>query len=217
MTIELTICELLSSLHVEILEVQGIAVQPANDYVQDYCQRVIARASQRWDLLAWQAECQEIRQLLRHGKFKASGRSKPSQEYLATCVARDGALPRINGPVDLLNAVSLDYNLPMSLLSLDKCSHRFYLARGQEGEKYVFNSAGQVLDLCDLITVYDASGETLRPVGSPVKDSLAGKITAADRNMVVIIYSPDSETARDRAWRAIEELRSGFATMRNAN
>lgn len=217
MTIELTICESLSGLQVETLEIDGIVVQPANDYVQVYSQQAIARALQRLDSQERQAECQEIRQLLRHGKFKASGRSKPSQEYLAGCVSRDGALPRVNGPVDLLNAVSLDYNLPMSLLSLDKCSRRFHLARGQVGETYVFNSAGQVLDLCDLITVYDASREPWRPVGSPVKDSLAGKITEVDRDMVVIVYSPKSETARNRALRAIEELRSGFATMRNVN
>ena len=213
MAIELTICPSLTSLHVGILEINTLEVQPAREALQTYCQQVAERALSRMLSEEWSQECQEIRQLLRYGKFKAAGRSKPAQEYLAGCVSRDGALPIINGPVDLLNAVSLEFNLPISLLSLAKCSRRLHIARGQPGESYVFNSVGQELDLTDLITTYDASTQPHRPVGSPIKDSLAGKIESTDRDLVAIIYSPNSAPARQRCQQALERLEAGFQAM----
>ncbi len=213
MTIELTTCPSLTSLHVGVLEIANVPVQPAGLELQAYCQQVAERALLRMSSEEWNNDCQEIRRLLRFGKFKAAGRSKPAQEYLAGCVSRDGSLPIINGPVDLLNAVSLDFNLPISLLSLKKCSRRLHIARGQAGDSYIFNSVGQELDLTDLITIYDASTQPHRPVGSPIKDSLAGKIESTDRDLVAIIYCPNSEPARHRCQQALERLEAGFQAL----
>lgn len=215
MSVELTICRSLPSLHVGVLEITGVRVQPASSELIAYCQAVAEQAAQRLNSDEYNDQCQEVRQLLRFGKFKASGRSKPAQEYLAGCIARDGKLPTINGPVDLLNAVSLEANLPISLLSLGKCSRRLHVARGKLGESYVFNSAGQTLDLTDLITTYDASCEPARPVGTPIKDSLAGKIESTDRDLVAIIYCPNAQTTRQRCDLALERLRLGMAKMAN--
>lgn len=213
MAIELTICKSLPNLHVGVLEIAGVHVQPASAALRAYCQHVAQRALERMNDPKYNDHCQEIRQLLRFGKFKASGRSKPAQEYLAGCVARDGQLPTINGPVDLLNAVSLEFNLPISLLSLAKCSRRLHVARGNPGESYVFNSVGQTLDLTDLITVYDASLEPARPVGTPIKDSLAGKIEALDQDLVAIVYCPNAASTRQRCDLALERLNAGMAEM----
>ncbi|MBL8890060.1 MAG: hypothetical protein JNL67_08785 [Planctomycetaceae bacterium] len=213
MTIEYSTCESLPNLHVGVMEFQGVFVQPASSELTAYCQEVAERFAQTFNSNEYNDQCQEVRQLLRFGKFKASGRSKPAQEYLAGCVARDGKLPSINGPVDLLNAVSLEVNLPISLLSLTKCSRRLHLARGKAGESYVFNSVGQTLELTDLITTYDASCEPARPVGTPIKDSLAGKIEATDRDLVAIVYSPNSPSARQRCDSALARLKLGMAKM----
>ena len=213
MAIELTICKSITNLHVGVLEIAGVQVQPASAALRAYCQQVAERALERMNDPEYNAQCQEVRQLLRFGKFKASGRSKPAQEYLAGCVARDGQLPTINGPVELLNAVSLEFNLPISLLSLAKCSRRLHVARGNPGESYVFNSVGQTLDLADLITVYDASLEPARPVGTPIKDSLAGKIEAFDQDLVAIVYCPNSASTRQQCDLALERLNAGMAEM----
>jgi DNA/RNA-binding domain of Phe-tRNA-synthetase-like protein len=208
MTIQLSICESLPNLHVGVLEIVGVRVQPASEALRKYCEEVAIKAAERFDSKEYNEQCQEVRQLLRFGRFKASGRSKPAQEYLAGCVSRDGHLPSINGPVDLLNAVSLQFNLPISLLSLAKCSRRLHVSRGNAGETYVFNSVGQTLDLTDLITTYDASSEPARPVGTPIKDSLAGKIEATDQDLVAIVYCPNSESARRRCDSALEQLKT---------
>lgn len=208
MAIELTACPTLPGLHLGVVEFADVTVGPADADVQAFARLVAEWVRPRLESVEWQQACQEVRQLLRHGKFKASGRSKPAQEYLAGCVSRDGQLPVINGPVDVLNAVSLRYCLPISLLSLSKASRRLHVGRGEAGQSYVFNAAGQELDVTDLITVYDASVEPFRPVGSPVKDSMAGKIEASDRDLVAIIYCPDSPAARNRCDQAEAELRA---------
>lgn len=200
----------LPALQVGIVEVTGVDVTDASSDLRTFCVEVAQEAIANCHLPAWEQQCQEIRQLLRHGKFKASGRSKPAQEYLLRCVTTDGVLPTINAPVDLLNAVSLRCNLPISLLSIDKCSDRLWVDRGQAGEKFVFNSAGHEIDLTDLITTYDVSTQPMRPVGTPIKDSMAGKIDVADRHLVAIIYSPKSETASGRCRLAAELLCSGM-------
>src|SRR5882672_4860154 len=47
-----------------------------------------------------------VRDLLRHGGYKPTGRGKPSSEYLVRAAA-EGALRPINAAVDACNAVSL--------------------------------------------------------------------------------------------------------------
>ena len=54
-----------------------------------------------------------VRAMLRHGKYKPSGRGKPASEFLLRA-ALDDAFPRINGPVDANNIVSLESGFPGS-------------------------------------------------------------------------------------------------------
>src|SRR5262245_38786006 len=56
-----------------------------------------------------------VRDLLRHGGFKPTGRSKPASEYLLKAV-RDGLLTSINLAVDACNVVSLHSGLPISVV-----------------------------------------------------------------------------------------------------
>jgi len=136
---------------------------------------------------------QAIRGLLRRGGFKPSGRSKPAQEYLLGVLKRDGRLPQILNAVDALNAVSVASGLPISMLSLDRCGTEWHLRYGREGETFVFNSAGQEIDVAGAIVI-EGDAENLVDrisVGSPVKDSAWGKITEADREFGVCLYASD--------------------------
>lgn len=68
-------------------------------------------------------------------------------------------------------------------------------------------------NLTDLITTYDASEEPARPVGTPIKDSMAGKIEVTDQDLMVIVYCLRSESARKRCDSILARLNVGMAEM----
>lgn len=129
-----------------------------------------------------------IRDLLRKGGYKPTGRGKPASEYLAQAAAR-GEFPRISHVVDALNLVSLESGLPISLLDTDLAmagTDGLVLRLGHPGEKYVFNAAGHEIDVQGLLCVARAGGP---PIGNPVKDSMATKTTPATKNVVAVIWA----------------------------
>lgn len=201
----------LNQLGLGVVEIRGVKVRPGCQDLQTHSQQILQVVKERWQSPDWEQQCLAVRQLLRYGKFKASGRSKPAQEYLLKCFLAEGHLPSINAPVDLLNLVSLSRNLPISLLSIRKCSTGLLVKRGSEGDCYVFNSVGQQLDLTDLVTVFDLSHSPPRPVGTPVKDSLAGKIEETDEDLVALIYFPRHiPLATESCQMAIRDLSEGM-------
>lgn len=129
-----------------------------------------------------------VRDLLRGRGYRPAGRGKPASEYLAG-VAKRGEFPRINNVVDINNLLSLRTGWPMSALDLDRAlasSEALEIRYGREGERYVFNSVGQEIDLTGLLGVARAGGEM---VGNPVKDAMAAKTDEATRNVVAAIYA----------------------------
>jgi DNA/RNA-binding domain of Phe-tRNA-synthetase-like protein len=57
----------------------------------------------------------------------------------------------------------------------------------------VFNPAGQVIDLEDLLLVCRRTEEGFTPCGNPVKDAMATKICTKTRNVVAVLYAPADE------------------------
>lgn len=137
-----------------------------------------------------------VRKMLRFGKYKPSGRSKPSSEYLLG-VALHGEFPLLNGPVDANNAVSLEWGYPASIFDAELCGTTLLLRRGVAGESYIFNSSGQSIDLQDLLCVCRAQGSSWLPCGNPVKDAMATKICQSTRNVAAIIYAPATNHGTD--------------------
>jgi DNA/RNA-binding domain of Phe-tRNA-synthetase-like protein len=107
-----------------------------------------------------------IRDMLRHGGYKPTGRGKPASEYLVRA-AGEGALQPINLVVDACNAVSLHSGLPISVIDIDRATPPFRIAIAPPGSSYVFNASGHEIDLAGLLCVFDAEG----PCGNAVKDS----------------------------------------------
>jgi DNA/RNA-binding domain of Phe-tRNA-synthetase-like protein len=138
-----------------------------------------------------------VRDLLRRGGFKPAGRNKPAQEYLLRTIEQHGSLPAIINAVDWLNVVSIESALPISLLSRPALAERVLVRYGCEGESFVFNASGQELDVQGLICVCAVNGDRSRPIGTPVKDSMAGKILDTDRQAVVCIYAPEDAVEDD--------------------
>src|SRR5205814_3257217 len=87
-----------------------------------------------------------VRRLLRHGGFRPTGRSKPASEYLLKAVG-DSRLSSINLAVDVCNIVSLHSGLPISVVDVDRCRQPFRVAVAAAGAAYIFNAAGQTIDL----------------------------------------------------------------------
>jgi DNA/RNA-binding domain of Phe-tRNA-synthetase-like protein len=139
-----------------------------------------------------------VRDLLRHGGYKPTGRGKPSAEYLVRAVS-EGALGAINAAVDACNAVSLHSGLPISVVDLDRATAPFHVAIATAGARYVFNASGQEIDLSGLICLHDADG----PCANAVKDAQRTKTSAGTRRTLSVIWGTAALPGRARdaaAW-----------------
>ena len=124
-----------------------------------------------------------VRDLLRHGGYKPTGRGKPASEYLVRA-ATEGALGSINAAVDACNAVSLHSGFPISVVDLDRAQRPFRIAIASAGASYVFNASGQEIDLAGLLCLYDAAG----PCANAVRDAQRTKTTADTRSTLSVIW-----------------------------
>lgn len=142
-----------------------------------------------------------VRDLLRHGGFKPSGRSKPASEYLVKAVEKGWLSPQrgINAAVDALNAVSLHSGLPISVIDLDLAEAPFEVALCPPETSYVFNPAGQEIRIDGLLALHDASG----PCANPVKDSQRTKTHDGTLRTLTIVWGTcalPGHAAQAAAW-----------------
>lgn len=135
-----------------------------------------------------------VRDLLRHGGYKPTGRGKPASEYLLKAVA-EGGLGSINAAVDAGNAASLHSGLPISIVDLDRAVAPFTVRIAGPGTSYVFNAAGHAIDLEGLIGLEDAEG----PCANAVKDSQRTKTTPETTRILSIVWGTRSLPGRAAA------------------
>jgi len=133
-----------------------------------------------------------VRNLLRHGGFKPTGRSKPASEYLIKAVT-EKTLSSINLAVDACNVVSLHSGLPVSVVDLDRARLPLHVGVAPAGASYVFNASGQSIDVGGLLCLFDADG----PCGSAVKDSQRTKTGPVTRRTLSLIWG--TQALPDRA------------------
>ncbi len=134
--------------------------------------------------------------LLRHGGYKPTGRGKPASEYLVRAAA-EGKLGPINAAVDVGNAVSLHSGLPISVVDVDRWRAPVRVDIAPPGARYVFNSAGQEIDLQGLLCLFDAEG----PCANAVKDSERTKTSDATTTTLTLIRAPrPRRTGWTRRW-----------------
>lgn len=124
-----------------------------------------------------------VRDMLRHGGYKPTGRGKPASEYLVRAAA-DGALAPINLAVDVCNAVSLHSGFPISVVDLARAHAPFHVAIAAERATYVFNASGQEIDLCGLVCLFDAEG----PCANAVRDAQRTKTGPDTRETLSVIW-----------------------------
>ena len=124
-----------------------------------------------------------VRDLLRHGGYKPTGRGKPASEYLVRA-ATEGALGAINLAVDVCNAVSLHSGFPISVVDLERARGPFRIAVAPAGASYVFNASGQEIDLAGLLCLWDAAG----PCANAVRDAQRTKTSGETRSTLSVIW-----------------------------
>jgi DNA/RNA-binding domain of Phe-tRNA-synthetase-like protein len=124
-----------------------------------------------------------VRQLLRQGGFKPTGRSKPASEYLSKAVA-ESRLGSINVAVDACNAVSLHSGLPISVVDLDRAGQPFRIGVAASGTNYVFNASGQTIDVGGLLCLFDSLG----PCANAVKDAQRTKTTDGTLRTLSVVW-----------------------------
>lgn len=139
-----------------------------------------------------------IRDLLRHGGYKPTGRGKPASEYLLGAAA-ENPLASINCAVDVCNAVSLHSGLPISVIDLDLARAPLRIGIASEGSSYVFNASGQTIDLAGLLCLFDADG----PCANGVKDAQRTKTSERTQRTLSIVWGThalDGRTAHTLRW-----------------
>ncbi|HEX2572063.1 MAG TPA: phenylalanine--tRNA ligase beta subunit-related protein [Polyangia bacterium] len=157
-----------------------------------------ASAAPAAPLTADEAVRTAVRALLRHGGYKPTGRGKPASEYLVRAHA-EGSLGAINPAVDACNAVSLHSGLPVSVVDLDRLTPPLRVALAPAGARYVFNAAGQEIDLEGLLCLFDADG----PCANAVKDAQRTKTHVGTRRTLSLVWGTRAlpgRTAQAVAW-----------------
>jgi DNA/RNA-binding domain of Phe-tRNA-synthetase-like protein len=189
---------------IAIVEVANGEVRPASDQLRQEAHTVCA------PLLAPDYELPEatrkaVRGALKVGGFSPTGRSKPASEYLLADLRERGSFNHISGPVDVNNVVSLETVLPISLLDGSKFGGAATVRIGGEGEGYVFNNAGQWLDVKRCIVTCAGAAPGL-PLGTPVKDSMAGKVFDGCTHFLGVIYGASELYAHDALWQVAQRM-----------
>ena len=132
-----------------------------------------------------------VRDMLRLRGYKPTGRGKPSSEYLLRALSA-GTMPAINLAVDACNAVSLRSGFPISVVDAELAREPWRIGVAAEGARYVFNPAGQEIDLGGLPCLFDAEG----PCANAVKDAQRTKTHPGSRRTVSVVWGCAGEEAR---------------------
>ena len=151
-----------------------------------------------------------VRDALREGGFKPTGRNKPASEYLVRAVS-EGKLGSINLVVDACNVASLHSGVPISIVDTDLATPPLRIGIAPEGTRYVFNASGQEIDASGLLCLSDVEG----PCANAVKDAQRTKTHPGTTRALVVVWGSvahEGRAAETAAWyRALLE-RAGVQT-----
>ena len=139
----------------------------------------------------------DVRDVLRHGGYKPTGRGKPASEYLVKAAAK--GLRSINLAVDACNVVSLHSGLPISVVDLDRAAAPLSVAIADADASYVFNASGQEIRLGGLLCLHDAEG----PCANAVKDSQRTKTHDGTTRTLSLVWGAKAHAEADRSRRGL--------------
>jgi DNA/RNA-binding domain of Phe-tRNA-synthetase-like protein len=132
-----------------------------------------------------------VRDLLRYGGYKPTGRGKPASEYLVRA-AEEGFLGSINPAVDACNVVSLHSGLPISVVDLGRAEPPLRAGLAGDEARYVFNASGHEIRLGGLLCLFDAQG----PCANAVKDAQRTKTHDGTRQTLSLVWGTNAAGGR---------------------
>ncbi len=105
-----------------------------------------------------------------------------SIEALTTRIAKGGSLPDINPAVNLVNAISLQYTLPMGAHDLDTTDGNIEVRFSRDGDKFTpfGENEPEILEAGELVYAAGSSIKTRKWIW---RQSDLGKVTAASKNI----------------------------------
>ncbi len=204
-TINMRIVGMLEGIDLGWVRIEGVCQWSPSEEFDRWFAEQVAAIDCRPENIDAERRREAVRGMLRKHGYKPSGRNKPAQEYLLQCLRDGRGLPRILPAVDVLNCISAARGLPISLLGFRYFPADIRFRLGLPEEKYVFNNAGQELELHNLPVICGGE-DSNQPLGSPIKDSMAGKIGPDDQNLVGIVYSPSQMVPLSELAQIAEEL-----------
>ncbi len=207
--VKVTIAGNVEGLRLGIVVAHHMTIAPAQSSFREWCAAKISAVVQN-GMSGGEQRREAVRAMLRAGGFKPAGRNKPAQEYLFRTAAETGALPVILNAVDALNVISLESGLPISLLAADRVGSQAVVRYGQPGEQFVFNRSGQELDVEGLICVCAADDQPTRPLGTPIKDSMIGKVSESDHDVLAVLYAPSASVSTEELAQWSHQLALAF-------
>jgi DNA/RNA-binding domain of Phe-tRNA-synthetase-like protein len=136
-------------------------------------------------------------------------RIRPSCEALLRRLKKGDPLPRINSLVDVANALSVQYQVPVGLYDLDKARGTELVVRlGVEGEGYTGIGKERV-NVAGRICVADAEG----PCGNPSADSARTMITTETERAAWMYFLPVTDEDVDRTAELVATFGRGLVRM----
>ena len=154
-----------------------------------------------------------IRDLLRHGGFRPTGRSKPASEYLVRA-AGEGQLKPINPAVDVGNLVALHTGIPVSVVDVERLVPPLVVRLAPGGSRFVFNASGQEIDVENLIGLEDGLG----PCANPVKDAQRTKTSPSTTQTLTVLWGSTAlgevvDEAVGWAWELLARLEASCESV----
>ena len=187
-----------------IVEITGGTLGESSAELQQACSELATQVCAE-DFSLDEGRRSSVRKVLKLAGFSATGRNKPAQEFLLADVRERGAFNLINNCVDVNNYVSLKHCLPISILDAGKLDGRLTARIANEGEGYVFNNAGHLIDMKKSICLCRGEGDG-EPTGGPVKDSMATKIFEGATDYIAVLYASTEGFSRDDVQAAVDEM-----------
>jgi DNA/RNA-binding domain of Phe-tRNA-synthetase-like protein len=133
-------------------------------------------------------------------------RYRPSSEALLKRVLQGKAVPSIHSAADVNNFFSLRYIIPCGLYDLDQLEgNEITMRLGEQHESYQSLSGRETSASGKWITA-----DTVGPFGGPVIDSERTKVSYSSKNILHIIYMPESVQTKNEGERLLSSVADMF-------
>ena len=117
---------------------------------------------------------------------------RPSSEALLRRVLQGRGLPEVSPVVDACNLASLEHQMPLGLYDRDQVRGIVAVRVGRNDEGYE-GIRKQRVNLYGRLLLADENG----PFGAPTSDSLRTSVTAATRNVAVVLFCPANRATQN--------------------